>query len=167
LLDIFRKVILLAINGNFTYLYDLYLRKMATRSVSFLDKIPKSVDSILVQEYLNKWDITYKYFAAFKDYSNLNDIEISGILDLNVKTFRSYKTSGKKLSDRLQEHTIALIALFKHGIDVFGSDVEFKNWLKGENFFFDNDSPGNNLKTFSGIKFIDDRLTAMEYGDNI
>lgn len=137
------------------------------KSISFLDKIPKSVDSILVQEYLVNWDITYKYFAAFKKYSNLNDIEISGILDLNVKTFRSYKSSEKKLSDRLQEHTVALIALFKHGIEVFGSDVEFKNWLKAENFFFDGESPGKNLKTFSGIKFIDDRLTAMEYGDNV
>ena len=140
---------------------------MATKSVSFLDKIPKCVDLILVQEYLNTWEITYKYFAAFKNYSNLNDIEISGILDLNVKTFRSYKSSGKQLSDRLQEHTVALIALFKHGINVFGSDIEFKNWLKTENFYFDNEAPGKNLKTFSGIKFIDDRLTAMEYGDNV
>ncbi len=140
---------------------------MTTKSSSILKSIPNTVDTNEVHSYLNEQKITYIYLNAFKDFSNLNDIEISLILDLSVKTFRKYRSLKEELSERLKEHTVALFALFKHGIEVFGSEAEFKDWLREENFYFDNEAPESNLKTYSGIKFIDDRLTAMEYGDNV
>jgi uncharacterized protein (DUF2384 family) len=59
-----------------------------------------------------------------------------------------------------------LISLFRHGKDVFGSVVNFKRWLDKDNFFFEKKSPRTFMDTVSGIKFIDDRLTGLEYGDN-
>jgi len=38
-------------------------------------------------------------------------------------------------------------------------------WLKTENFYFDQEKPMIFIDTASGIKFIDDRLTGLEYGD--
>jgi uncharacterized protein (DUF2384 family) len=49
---------------------------------------------------------------------------------------------------------------------VFGSAKEFDNWLHGENFYFDGKTPNVFLNTVTGIRFVDDSLTAMEYGDN-
>jgi len=67
----------------------------------------------------------------------------------------------------LQEHVIMLLSLMKHGISVFGDTDTFSRWLERPNFFFDEKSPCYYLDTISGIKLIDDRLTSMEYGDNI
>ena len=67
----------------------------------------------------------------------------------------------------LQEHVFALLSLFTHGIDIFGTSDQFDEWLQKPNHFFDNDSPIDFLNTISGIKYTDDRLTAMEYGDNV
>jgi uncharacterized protein (DUF2384 family) len=44
---------------------------------------------------------------------------------------------------------------------------EFERWLNQENFYFDNKRPVAFMNTITGIKFIDDRLTAMEHGDNV
>jgi uncharacterized protein (DUF2384 family) len=55
----------------------------------------------------------------------------------------------------------------KHGIHVFGTAAAFEEWLNKGNFYFDNKLPVSFLNTITGIKFIDDRLTAMEYGDNV
>ena len=60
-----------------------------------------------------------------------------------------------------------LFALFKHGTDVFGSTKDFNDWLNNENFFFDGKPPAGYLKTITGIRYVDRRLTAMEYGDNV
>lgn len=60
-----------------------------------------------------------------------------------------------------------LISLFKHGIEMFESTEEFYIWLNTSNYFLDGDLPVNYLKTISGIRLIKDRLTAMEYGDNV
>ena len=60
-----------------------------------------------------------------------------------------------------------LISLLEHGIDVFDTTENFDKWLLTENFYLDNNPPKDFLDTITGIKFIDDRLTAMEYGDNV
>ena len=56
--------------------------------------------------------------------------------------------------------------LLKHGIEVFGTEEDFKRWLNTINFFFDKKAPVEFLNADDGIKFIDDRLTGIEYGDN-
>jgi uncharacterized protein (DUF2384 family) len=67
----------------------------------------------------------------------------------------------------VKEQVLLLLSLIKHGVEIFGSMKEFESWLNQENFYFDNKSPVSFLNTITGIKFIDDRLTAMQYGNNV
>jgi uncharacterized protein (DUF2384 family) len=60
-----------------------------------------------------------------------------------------------------------LISLYEHGIDVFDTKENFDEWLLSENKLLDNKAPKDFLNTVTGIKFIDTRLTAIEYGDNV
>jgi len=108
-----------------------------------------------------------KLFTALKEISNLSDIEISNILDISPAKFRTYKSVKKILSWRLTEHVIALYVLFRHGKMVFGTEKEFTKWLNKENFYFDGNAPIKYLPIISGIEFLDSRLTAMEFGDNV
>lgn len=57
--------------------------------------------------------------------------------------------------------------VIEHGIDVFGTREDFEEWLNSPNFFFDHEKPITFMNTKKGLKFIDDRLTGMEYGDNV
>jgi uncharacterized protein (DUF2384 family) len=59
-----------------------------------------------------------------------------------------------------------LTQLINHGIEVFGTKENFTSWLQRENFFFDKKAPVEFMRTSEGIKFIDDRLTGIEFGDN-
>lgn len=107
-----------------------------------------------------------RYFNLLKSVTKLDDKEISEWLSINEKTYRSYKKPQKITKAPLLEHAIMIISLFKHGIEIFGSSEQFKKWLDTNNFYFDNKSPGIFMDTATGIKFIDDRLTGIEYGDN-
>jgi uncharacterized protein (DUF2384 family) len=60
----------------------------------------------------------------------------------------------------------ALEALFKHGIEIFGTEENFVKWLNSKNFFFDKKPPVEFLNTPGGMEYIDNRLTGLEYGDN-
>lgn len=111
--------------------------------------------------------ITSNYIDVLKKLSGLKDELLSASLNLNIKTFRSYKLKSMPMKPYLQEHVFILLSLFKHGIDFFGTSNKFGEWLQKENYFFDNDMPINFLDTISGIRYTDDRLTAMEYGDNV
>lgn len=132
-----------------------------------LKNIPSRIDNNeilqLVQSDIKKHTI---YFTLLKALTHADDKEISNWLSINEKTYRSYKSTNKITKPSLLEHTIMLISLFKHGLEIFGSSEQFKNWLKTENFYFDKKAPIGFIDTASGIKFIDDRLTGIEYGDN-
>ncbi len=110
--------------------------------------------------------ITSDHLNNLKDLSGLKDEILSVSLNLNVKTFRNYKSKTVSMKPHLQEHVLALLSLYKHGVSVFGSQSLFNEWLEKPNHFFDGDAPMDFLTTISGIRFTDDRLTGIEYGDN-
>lgn len=126
-------------------------------------KIENSVIYNLVNELKNN---SKKLFSSLKAITAEDDREIALWLDINEKTFREQKKTSKPVKPILVEHAVMLISLFKHGIEIFGTAEQFKKWLESANFHFDQKAPIHFINTISGIKFIDDRLTGMEYGDN-
>ncbi|MDZ7605872.1 MAG: MbcA/ParS/Xre antitoxin family protein [Cyclobacteriaceae bacterium] len=111
--------------------------------------------------------ITSNYIEDLKKLSGLKDELLSASLNLNIKTYRSYKLKSVPMKPYLQEHVFTLLSLFRHGIDFFGTSNKFGEWLQKENYYFDNDKPINFLDTVGGIRYTDSRLTSMEYGDNV
>jgi len=130
-------------------------------------QIPDISNFTEVLFYIKNNDINWTYFNYFKELTGLSDELISKWLNINSKTLRAYRKPDSISKDNLKEHLVLLISLFEHGIDVFDTTENFDKWLLTGNFYLDNNPPKDFLDTITGIKFIDDRLTAMEYGDNV
>jgi uncharacterized protein (DUF2384 family) len=140
--------------------------KKNSKNSSTFDDVPKQFSDSALLSYLQTRDIDWKYVSEIKKMTDFNDQVISNWLNISVKTFRSYKQPENKFKENLKEHVLLLISLIKHGIFIFGSQKGFDSWLTTNNFFFDNKSPISYLNTVSGIRFVEDRLTALEFGDN-
>lgn len=130
-------------------------------------KIPKIGDFTKILFFLRGNDINWNYFKYFREISTLSDEITSNWLSINSKTLRSYRKPDSTSKDNIKEHLILLISLYEHGIDVFDTKENFDEWLLSENKLLDNKAPKDFLDTVTGIKFIDNRLTAIEYGDNV
>ncbi len=139
---------------------------MPSPSLNIAKKIPESISDTEVLQLLKNEKVDHRYIALFKEVSDISDEVISSWFNINVKTFRNYKKDSGDIKENIKEHLILLVSLFKHGKEVFGSKNLFSDWLHRENFFFDNEAPIDYLKTITGIRYIEDRLTAMEHGDN-
>lgn len=129
--------------------------------------VPEISNFTKILFYLRQNNINWRYFNYLKEITTLNDEIISTWLNINSKTLRSYRKPESISKDNIKEHLVLLISLYKHGTAVFESKENFDKWLVTENYFLDNKAPKKFLDTISGIKFIDDRLTAIEYGDNV
>lgn len=142
---------------------------MRVEEAAVLYSIPEKPVPGVIFTYLQTHTVNGRYFDIFKTLSNFRDEDISDLMNINIKTFRKYRSEKSALikSNLLKEHVVTILALFKHGKEVFGDYELFSNWLKKENYYFDNHPPASYLETISGIKFIDDRLTGMQYGDNV
>lgn len=131
------------------------------------ENIPSKITNEQVLNMIIRNIINNVFIKYLKDYSNFNDDLLSNTLGVNVKTFRSIKNEKTLIKKNIQVQTVYLISLIKHGKEVFGNIEEFKKWLNTEIFHFDGKKPIEFLDNVPGINFIDDRLTALEYGDNV
>jgi len=136
-------------------------------SVAQIKRIPERISDSEVLQILKSNKVNWEYLKYVKEFTNIKDELLSDWLNINVKTFRNYKKQDAEIKKNLQEQIILLISLFKHGKEIFGTTDEFYSWLNSQNLFLDGEKPINYLKTITGIRFIEDRLTAIEYGDNI
>jgi putative toxin-antitoxin system antitoxin component (TIGR02293 family) len=87
-------------------------------------------------------------------------------LNVNVKTMRTYRNDDQPLRPDVKEQLVMLLALARHGMELFGDGKTFGRWLNAENLMLDKKKPSDLLNTNSGVRMMDDRLTGMEYGDN-
>ena len=141
--------------------------KTAKKQLPELSQIPGRMSDSDVLYWLNSKEINWSYMKMFKDYSSRRDEIISKWLNISVRTLRNYQKPEMKLKKNIKEQLLLLISLYKHGNEVFGSSEDFNKWLNSENFYFDGEAPVTFLNTITGIRFTEDRLTAMEYGDNV
>lgn len=131
-----------------------------------LNYIPSKIDHAATLGLVRNNQSGYQYFKAIKDITSFTDEKIANWLDISVKTYRSYKKPNAHIKASIKEHALMALSLIKHGTEVFGETGNFVEWLEKENFYFDKKAPITFMHTNSGMKFIDDQLTGMEYGDN-
>ncbi len=128
---------------------------------------PATFSDIDILKYIRLETNTEEHLKTIKSISGSNDKTISGWLNINEKTLRTYKQTNSPIKDNIKEHILYLVRLMTLGNSVFGSKEEFDRWLNTPNFFFNNESPTTFINTITGIRFAIDRLTAMEFGDNV
>jgi uncharacterized protein (DUF2384 family) len=143
------------------------MKRAASAESLILMDVPGHINDSEILSLLYTKDINWQHVNAIKTLTDFNDDIISDWLNVSVKTFREYKKPQNTFKENVKEQVLLLLSLIKHGIETFGSVKEFDQWLNRKNFYFDNKSPNSYLNTVTGIKFVDDRLTAMEYGDNV
>lgn len=136
------------------------------REYEVSDEIQNMVSETQILYMVNNNLVNPDHLNALKYGGTFTDDAVASWLNLNVKTYRSYKKSAGPLKPDIQEHTLKLLSLIKHGIDVFGTAETFSEWLYTEHMFLDWKKPEAFLNTISGISYVDKRLSAIEYGDN-
>ncbi len=136
------------------------------KSYQLMQQLPNPMTELYIVNQMNEGMIDNNYLQAIKDISNLPDAIIASILDVTPKTYKTYITGKIRFKEKIQEQIILLLDLYKHGIHVFSSEENFQQWLERPNFYLDQKKPLEFLVSKSGITFIDDQLTAIQYGEN-
>lgn len=122
-----------------------------------------NLKDVEVLGYMDHHIIDADYLKGIKKLTRFKDDKIAGWLHISPRTMRGLKSA---LNKKLSEQVVMLRAVFEKGRTVLGSAEDFDKWLDTPNFFFDGKKPINFLDTTSGIRYIFDRLSGMEYGDN-
>jgi uncharacterized protein (DUF2384 family) len=120
-----------------------------------------------VLHYMEANTVDASFIDAIKKMTRYKESKIAGWLRISERTMRTYQSENKVLEKGLSEQVVMLRTVMEKGKAVFGESDAFDKWLDMENFFFDGKKPSSYMDTTSGLRYIFDRLTAMEYGDNV
>lgn len=132
-----------------------------------LDEIPDRLSESEVLYSLRSKKIDTRYLNAMKDVTGFSLETMASWLNVTPRTLRNYTQQKTTWNESFKEHLLLLLGLFKHGKRVFGTSLAFDEWLKLNNFHFDESAPVSFLNSVTGVRFVDDFLTAMEFGDNV
>ncbi len=155
------------VSGKSNRFVEIDSLNMKLYQTQVLEDIPSEINESEILYFLQTKKVNEDHVNALKSLTGLNDDIISGWLNLSVKTFREYRKPKTIIRGNTKEHIVLLLALLKHGREIFGSAKAFDSWLNTNNFYFNGQSPESFLNTITGIKFVDNRLTAMQFGDNV
>lgn len=90
---------------------------------------------------------------------------LAEVVELNPKTIQKYQREQINFSPAKSELMLKLVALYKTGIDTFGSRESFLAWLAKPAFGIDNRVPLSLIKTSDGIDLITEELERIQHGD--
>lgn len=131
-------------------------------------ELPVVNDSAQMYYYISNHNIGFNYLNMLQKLIGLSDDILSKWLNITTRTLHNYKKNKEvSLKDNTKEHIVSLLSLYKHGTAVFDTKENFEKWLVASNYFLDNKAPKDFLDTISGIRLIDNKLTAIEFGENV
>ena len=132
---------------------------------SFLDNYEGDLKDKLSLIFKAKNGLNSKYIPLVLKYYNFKKDFIAGMLDLSTKTLDRYTKENRKLNPNDSEIIIKLILLYKKGLEVFGEQPAFVNWLNKPAFGLGNLKPVEIVNTSGGIDLIIEELSRIETGD--
>ena len=132
-----------------------------------VETVLNELKDVAVLAYMDNHAIDAGYLNDIKKLTRFKETAIAGWLHISPRTMRSYNAANKVFDKKLSEQVVMLRAVFEKGKAVFSNAAAFDTWLDTSNFFFDGKKPITFLDTTSGMRYIFDRLTVMEYGDNL
>lgn len=113
----------------------------------------------------SKKGLSAKVALDFISVSGFTYDEFQDTFKTTVKTIQNYFVQDLKLDASLSEKLLKSFALFKLGIEVFGSADAFHKWLNTTAYGLGNQVPFTLMDTFTGLSLIEEELTRIAHGD--
>ena len=105
-----------------------------------------------------------KVITAIQTHSHFTNKEISHFLDISESTLQRYRKSKKLLRKGEAEKAYHLSSVIAKGVEVFGSEEKFHQWLNLENEAIGGIKPIQWLSSAIGRDEILNLLSRIEYG---
>lgn len=103
-------------------------------------------------------------FDGLMQVTALNKIQLAAFIDTTPKTIDNYRVRRHKLGRIESEQLLQLMALYKKGLEIFGSSESFNQWLKQPASGLGGIIPFDLLYTPGGINLVMEELLRIEHG---
>lgn len=108
--------------------------------------------------------LSYQTFHSIVNKGPFDMHDWSDFLHLSERTIQRYKKEKKTFSSLHSERILEIAILYKKGIDVFGDNKNFYQWLESKNVALGGIKPRDLMDSSFGVELIKDELVRIEHG---
>jgi putative toxin-antitoxin system antitoxin component (TIGR02293 family) len=108
--------------------------------------------------------ISMKSFQAIKHFIKFTMTEWSTVLHISERTINRYEKENKNFDPNYSEKIYELLMLYKFGIEVFGSEHTFHQWMDTTNPSLGGSTPKSLLDSNIGTNLIKQELGRIQHG---
>ncbi len=106
----------------------------------------------------------YSYVANLPVSSSFSQKDWSSFLHMSERTIIRYREQNKKFDPLQTDRIILLNHLYVFGVNVFGKEAIFNQWLINRNLALGGKTPKELLTTSFGIKMVNDEIGRIAHG---
>ena len=103
-------------------------------------------------------------FDQLLEKTGLQKQVLAGLLGMDPRTIDNYRKQSKSFAALEGELLLKLDTLFDFGMDVFGSNEDFKAWLYSPAFALQDRKPIDFLNTSTGVDLVELALQRIVHG---
>jgi putative toxin-antitoxin system antitoxin component (TIGR02293 family) len=108
--------------------------------------------------------IPYSIFTLIQNITPFTLNDWAGYLDISTKSLVRYQQKDRQFKPGHTEKIIELAEVTNLGLEVFGENEKFRNWLETPNYALGNLKPFDLLRDSYGKEMIVGELTRIEHG---
>jgi len=108
--------------------------------------------------------IPYSIFSLIQNITPFTLNDWAGYLDISSKSLVRYQQKDRQFKPGHTEKIIELAEVTTLGLEVFGENEKFRNWLETPNYALGNLKPFDLLRDSYGKEMIIGELTRIEHG---
>lgn len=108
--------------------------------------------------------ISMQSFQAIKQFIKFTMTEWSTVLHISERTINRYEKENKNFDPNYSEKIYELLMLYKFGIEVFGSEHTFHQWMATANPSLGGSTPKSLLDSNIGTNLIKQELGRIQHG---
>jgi len=118
---------------------------------------------LMIKSIISRTGIRKLIFEQLKDSFGLTNSEFKTIFSTTWKSIQN-KTEKELISGPATDRAINLMELWDEGLDYFGDEMKFTNWLSKQSPLFEGESPISLLDTPAGVEMARRKVGQLKHG---
>ena len=133
-------------------------------SVSLVREAAVAYNTPIKKIQLSRVGIAPDFVVDLMSSYHFSKVETARLTDISAKTLDRHIQSGKNFTGLQSDRLIDLADLYMEGLDAFGSNAKFIQWLNAKTAALGNTTPKSWLDTQRGISLISDQIGRIKHG---
>jgi putative toxin-antitoxin system antitoxin component (TIGR02293 family) len=121
----------------------------------------------IVENRLRISELSFSDIAPMIEFFEYKQQDLAQFLDVNPSTISRWKNKDSDIGSLQSKNVLDVDEIIAKGVRIFGSELQFKEWLNTSNYALGDIKPIELLKNPYGVEMVEEAINGLSWGTYI